>query len=132
MLGLKGETNDYLRCCITVELASRFLKHPSVLPVAGYGWHTLPPTLFSLALKLVCPSPSCPSLYNSAILAIWPFWSVLYSIGLSLGPGSLSLLQLLSAFSLHGPVQGHILSGCSPPLHMLSLLSTMNFLLRHT
>lgn len=110
MLGLQAGINDCLRChsYITVHLASRFSQGPLV-PACCRVWLAYPvpyPIFFSPEVGL--PSPSCPLLYNAAILVVWLFWSTLYSIGQSLGPTGLSWLHLLSSFSLHGPVQGRV------------------------
>lgn len=62
-----------------------------VLPasLSPYLWLAYPAPYIKLLQTgdLAALPPGCLSLYNLAILVTWPFWSILYSLGQSLGPG---------------------------------------------
>jgi len=109
---------------ISQYLAYRFSQHPSVLPVTGYGWHTLLSTLNSP------PQGLGSSLYNPHILithSYSAFFLYLWS------PGCCTWFTLLSPSPRM--VQDHDHSGLSQmclPLAMISHLSIINLVLHHT
>lgn len=115
-----------MRCRLNISKQTCPPGSPGILQslsVTGYGWHTWPSILNCLAQGLGYPSPRGFSLYNSDILATFPFWT----FGL-LTPSPL-LPPPSTSFPLpHGPIQpAHVLSVFSQmslSLPMLFLLST--------
>jgi hypothetical protein len=63
----RSQTQDkLLRCLLSISKQTWLAGSPRIswfLPVTGYGWHILPPTL-----NYSNPGAGLPFLYNSAIL----------------------------------------------------------------
>lgn len=115
-----------------LTLATRFFQQLQSLSVTGPpGFHTWPPYPERSSPGPGLSSPSCSSLYNTDI---WAMPTGHFYLLASYPLGHCSWLSPFPAhLPLHGPAQpGFVHSGLSQtslPLTMLSLMSTINFLI---